>query len=131
VDDLVAAFLGQVGREGSGPTDVVLGGLAAKRIELSVPAALDVATCDEGVYWEFLDVGETLDSPPDPNPEISGQITVLYILDVAGDRFMIRTWHRPDASPEDLAELEAILGSIHIDLPAPSPSPVPSQPAAG
>ena len=55
VDDLATAFLG------AGRTrrvrirrDVVLGGLPAKRIELSVPADLDVATCDEGVYREFL-----------------------------------------------------------------------------
>ena len=99
VDDLATAFVAQVGRDGSGPTDVILGGYPAKRVELSVPADLDVATCDEGVYREFLSPGESLTSlraSADPAEPIGGRIDVLYILDVDGTRWLMRTWHHPD-----------------------------------
>jgi hypothetical protein len=125
VDDLATAFAEQVGRAGV-MTDVTFGGYPAKRIELSVPADFDVATCDEGVYHEFLSPGEAL--PPavkavDPaKPHMAGRTDVLYILDLDGTRWMMRTWHHPESSPEDLAEMEAMLASIRIDAPAPSPA---------
>lgn len=125
VDDLATALVAQVGRNGFGPTDVVLGGYPAKRIELSVPAHLDVATCDQGVYREWLGTGESLSVNPEDfsQTNIPGQIRVLYILDIDGTRFVMNTWHHAESSEQDLAELEAMLGSIVIDPPAPSPSP--------
>jgi hypothetical protein len=127
VDDLATAFLGQVGRDASGPTDVVLGGLPATRIELTVPADLDVTSCDDGVYRDFLAPGERMtltgqDQPYLPwDPHTGGRVDVSYILDIDGSRVLLRTWHLPDASEEDLRELEAMLESIVIELPAPSP----------
>jgi hypothetical protein len=129
VDDLVTAFLGQVGRHASGPTNVVLGGLPAKRVELTVPADLDLTSCDEGAYREFLAPGEemTLTGQEQPsNPRIGGRVDVYYILDIAGSRFLLRTWHLPDASEEDLAELEAMVDSIRIDVGPPAPTPAAS-----
>ena len=122
-DDLANAFAQQVGRAGSGPTDVTFGGYPAKRIDLSVPADLDVTTCDEGVYREFLGPGESLTPHADVDPSrphMAGRIDVLYILDVDGTRLLMRTWHHPGSSPEDLAEMEAMLASIVIDPPAPA-----------
>jgi hypothetical protein len=126
VDDLAAAFVAQVGRDGSGPTDVVLGGYPATRVELSVPADLDVATCDEGVYREFLDVGESLTLPEGVDaakPIVGGRTDVLYILEIDGTRFVLISWHDPDASAQDVAEMEAMLASIVIEPLAPSPAP--------
>ena len=120
VDELASAFAGQVGRDGSEPTDVVLGGYPARRVELSTPADLDVASCDEGAYREFLRPGESPSVPPGPEetPIAGGQFHVLYILDVGGARWVLRTWHRTDASAQNLAELETMLASIVIDVPA-------------
>ena len=127
VDDLAIAFGAQVGRFGSWRPEVVFGGYPAKRIDLSVPPDLDVATCDEGVYRELLEPGESLTLPEGfETPNINGLLSVLYILDVDGTRWMMRTWHRPETSEEDLAELEAMLASIRIDPPAPIPSLSPS-----
>ncbi len=133
-EDLANAFAGQIGREGSEPTDVVFGGLPAKRVELSVPADLDVATCDQGVYRDFLDLGDSALNVPEPlvaPRKVSGQLSVLYILDIDGTRFMMNTWHRPETSGQDLAAMEAMLASIRIDLPAPSQSPASGPSGAG
>ena len=120
VDELASAFAGQVGRDGSEPTEVVLGGYPARRVELSTPADLDVASCDEGAYREFLRPGESPSVPPGPEetPIAGGQFHVLYILDVGGARWVLRTWHRTDASAQNLAELETMRASIVIDVPA-------------
>jgi S-formylglutathione hydrolase FrmB len=37
---------------------------------------------------------------------------VLYILDIAGTRFVMDTWHHPDTTAQDLADMDAMLGSI-------------------
>ncbi len=118
VDDLANAFAAQVGRAGS-TTDVMLGGYPAQKVELSTPADLDVTTCDEGVYREFLSPGGSLSVAPgaEETPNVGGQVDVLYILDVDGTRSVLRTWHRPDASAQHLADLEAMLGSVVIDVP--------------
>ena len=121
VDDLANAFAEQVGSDPSGPSDVTLVGFSAKRIELTAPADLDMATCDEAAYsvWGG-DARVTAD--------VAGEVTVVHILDVEGDRlpYVMRTWHRPDASAEDLAELEAMLASSRIYPSIPGRSPVPS-----
>ena len=133
VDDLTTAFAEQVGRDGSGPTDVTFGGVPAKRVELSLPADLDVTTCDEGVYREFLGAGESLTLPEDNSekPHMAGRTDVLYVLDIDGSRWLMRTWRHPESSAEDLAEMEAMLASIRIHAPAPSPaasaSPAPGE----
>ena len=125
VDDLAAAFAERVGGVASGPKDVVFGGYPAKRIELSVPADLDVANCDEGSYRDFLVSGEAL-SQWTETPDIAGRMNVLYILDIDGTRYVMQTRQRPDASEEDLTELDAILASIVIDPPTPSAAASPS-----
>jgi hypothetical protein len=46
VDELAAALAAQQGVVASGPTDVTVAGHPAKRVELTVPRDLDVATCE-------------------------------------------------------------------------------------
>ena len=77
VDDLATAFLESPGREVSGPTDVVFGGYPAKKVELSMPADLDVTTCDQGQYRVFLGAGESLDLRrlrAGPGPPVHGAV---------------------------------------------------------
>jgi hypothetical protein len=122
VEDLATALTDQVGRNASAPTDVVVGGYPATKIELSVPADLDISTCDNGFYRDWLGEGELHSQDPiidlvDRTQLLfrSGQVNVVYILDVEGTRWVINTWHMPDASEANLAELEAILASVRIE----------------
>ncbi len=113
VDELVSALEDQEGRQASSPTDVTLGGFPAKRIELTVPADLDTATCTDGNlrYW------------PGPGPDMSsgfccnppGNTDAVYVVDVDGNRLVVVARHYPDSSMEDRAELQAIVDSIEID----------------
>ncbi len=84
VDDLAAALVAQAGRLASAPADVTLGGFPAKRIELTVPADLDVDDCDGGNvrFW------------PDPGPDQSGGVCcVARWLDRCGLRSRRRRQH--------------------------------------
>lgn len=122
VEDLATALTDQVGRNASAPTEVVVGGYPATRIELSVPADLDLSTCDNGYFRDWLQQGELHSQNPvldggDPTQVLfrSGQVSVVYILDVEGARVVIHTWHMPASSEANLAELEAILASVRIE----------------
>jgi hypothetical protein len=111
VDELTNALLEQRGRVASAPTDTTLGGFPAKRVELTVPADLDIGTC-----------GGSLRAWPDPGPNLGGGLTtrvgqtdVVYVVDVRGNRLAVVARHMPDSSQQDLAELQAIVDSIQID----------------
>jgi hypothetical protein len=133
VDDLAAALGALPGREATGPVDVTLGGLPAKRLELSAVPAL--ADCDDGVYRPILGPGEPLDiDPSDPISALfpgADQRDVMYILDIGGSRWMLWSWHDAAASAQDLADLDAMIASVRIGVPAPSPSPEPDPSAGG
>jgi hypothetical protein len=113
VDELVAALMKQEGREASPPTSVTVGGFPAKRLELTVPADLDTATCTNGVlrYW------------PAPGPDMSdgdccatpGSTDWVYVVDVAGNRLVVVARQEPGASEENLAELQGVVDSIEIE----------------
>ena len=128
IDELASLLVAQKGRVASAATDVTLGGFPAKRIELTVPADLDVTKCDGGIirFW------------PDPGPDESGGLCctaggstdVVYVVDVAGDRFAVVARHQASSSAEELAELQAIVDSIKIEPPAISPSPSGASPSS-
>ena len=112
VDELVTALVEQEGREASAPTSVTVSGFPAKRLELTVPAALDTATCTNGVlrYW------------PAPGPDLSdgdccatpGSTDTVYVVDVAGNRLVIVARHHPRSSAQNRAELQGVVDSIVI-----------------
>lgn len=102
----------QLGRDASEITFVTLGGQFAWRIELAVPAELDLATCDRGEFrswteWDVVDGANSHNAP--------GQIDIVYMVDVDRRALVIDASHMPLASEADLAELEAILASMIID----------------
>ena len=111
-DEMAAALAAQGTREVSGPTDVTLGGYPAKQIELGVPAGLDVNTCDDGGMrgWPASASDETTGWIPRP-----GQTEVVYIIDVDGARVLIGTTLGPDASAQDVTELEGVIASIRFE----------------
>ena len=116
VDDLASALVTQKGRSATAPTDVTLGGYPAKRVELSIPADLDRATCDGGVIRTWVAPGEdtALDNETENLGMHPGQLNLVYIVDVNGERLVIDTWHMPGTSAADMAELDAILASMRI-----------------
>jgi hypothetical protein len=91
---------------------VALGGVIALRIDLSVPAVIDISTCDLGEFrsWTEWDVVGGANSHSAP-----GQLDSVYMVDVDRRPLVIDAVHMPAASKEDLAELKAILGSMIID----------------
>jgi hypothetical protein len=120
-DDLINALSTQQGRTESAPSDATIGGYPAKRIELTVPADLDVSTCTNGNlrYW------------PGPGPDLSsglccnpaGNIDDVYAVDIAGRRLAVVARYYPDSSGADKAELQSVVDSIQIDPLAPLPTP--------
>jgi len=112
VDELVTALMEQDGREASAPTSVTLGGFPAKRIQLTVPAELDTASCTNDVlrYW------------PAPGPDMSdgdccappGSTDTVYVVDIAGNRLVVVARNYPGSSAENRAELQSIVDSIEI-----------------
>ena len=118
VDDLASAMAAQKDRNASAPTDVTLGGYPAKRVELSIPTDLDLATCDQGAFRTWVSPGDNPFAIVGSSENLGmhpGQRDVVYIVDVDGDRLVIATWHMPDTSAADLAELDTILASMRIE----------------
>ena len=112
-EKLVSTLLALKNRLVSQPTDVTLGGFPAKRLELSVPADLDVSTCLFGAIKNW----------PDPGPDESGglccggpgHVDVVYVVDINGKALAVVARHLPGTSPQDLAELQSIVDSIRIE----------------
>jgi len=124
VDDLATALVQQAGGTRSTVSDVALGGYTGKKVELSWPDGLDVATCD--IWGGGVRVyGRWLESPDGTGGHSfgNGQRNTVYILDLDGQRAVIDTLSMPIASQADLAELEALVASIRFEPSAPRPSP--------
>jgi hypothetical protein len=124
VDDLAVALNAQAGPGASPPTDVIVDGFHGKKVELSIPEDLDVAsTCDSD--GDFRVFGRWYSGAPygaGPWTYGNGQHNTVYILDVNGTRQVIDTMYLPGASTADRAELDQIVASIRFEPPAPSPS---------
>jgi hypothetical protein len=122
---LVSALRAQKGRVVSAPTSITLGGFPATRMDMTVPAGLDVSKCDSGIirFW------------PDPGPDESGGLCcstpgstdVVYVVDVAGDPFAVAARHQANSTSADIAELDNIVASIRLEPSTPSPAPSASQ----
>ncbi len=106
-----SALASQLGRNASAPSAVTIGDASATRMELSVPADLDITTCDGGEYrsWTEWDVDAA------NSHHAAGQIDVIYLVDVDRRTLVIDVSRGAQASSRDVAELEAILASLLID----------------
>ena len=107
VDDLVRALEEQANSDASAPADVTLGGYPAKRIEMTVPPGLDTSTCAiSGIQvW----------SDPEYTDFFAGAGGTVYIVDVDGERAVLVAGHSPGSSVADIAELDAVIGSIRFE----------------
>jgi hypothetical protein len=111
VDDLVTAIAANPGYDSSEPAAVSLGGYDGQRIDIQLPAGLDLSTCDDAQFWVWAGGdGQTIYSQG-----ADGRFH-LWILDVEGHRVIVMTHDFPGTSQADLAELQSIVDSIRIDV---------------
>ncbi len=87
------------------------GSVLALRIDLSVPAALDISTCDKGEFRSWTE----WHSNGANSHNAGGQLDSVYMVDVDRRPLVIDASHMPATSQADLAELKAILASMIID----------------
>lgn len=119
--ELASLLTSQKNEIASATTDVSVGGFPAKRLQLTVPAGLDLTTCTVGKVRLW----------PDPGPDFgggyccfpAGSINDLSIVEAGGQRFVFLARHQPGSSSADRAELQSIVDSIAIEPPSASPSP--------
>jgi hypothetical protein len=109
--ELVAALDAQLGTTAT-VTDVDLGGLAAKRVDLAAEVGLDRSQCSEGSAGPLkisMDAAESGYFALAP-----GYTGFVLVADVGGKRLELRGVGSPGTPASDLAELEAIIASITI-----------------
>ena len=104
VDGLVATLAAQKDRHASKPTDVTLDGFSGTYMEVTTPAGIDLANCDEGQFrsWD----GRWTDP---------GQRDMLWIVDVDGVLLVIDAALDAGTSARDRAENTKIAESTQID----------------
>jgi len=110
-EDLAAGLVAQAGDDAVGPTDVTLGGYPAKKVELTMPAGLDVSTCDGEKVARWTVVG---DSDGYPHTYGVGQRNVVYIVETPNGRLVLDTSYLPEASAAARAELDQVVASIRF-----------------
>jgi hypothetical protein len=113
VDDLANALLQQPHTVATGPVDTTLGGVPAKRIDLTMAGDPETATCN-------IDVPGNLQlwhhPPTDDYFVLSGGASAsVFILDLNGERQVFTTQYPADAPEDAISELQTIIDSITID----------------
>ncbi|HET9259437.1 MAG TPA: hypothetical protein VFP42_04840 [Acidimicrobiia bacterium] len=113
VDDLANALLNQPHTVASGPMETSLGGLPAKRIDLTMADDPETATCNIDLpgnvqIWHSAPVDKFFVLLADATASV-------YILDVNGERQVFLTQVSAGTRAEDIAEMQTIIDSIRID----------------
>jgi hypothetical protein len=113
VDDLANALLNQPHTVATGPVDTTLGGLPAKRIDLTVEDGPDTETCNVDVPGN-LQIWHS-DRSDDWFVLFGDGAASVYIFEVNGERQVLRTQYAAGAKTEDINELQEIVESIRFD----------------
>jgi len=120
VDDLVEALATQRLRNATEPKAVTLAGYEGRYLELSVPATMrvsgdaDFEGCDvmaghlDFISWLGNGFGERYE-------QAAGQVDMLWILDVDGQRLVVDATYSPNTTKAERAELASIVGSLLFD----------------
>jgi len=111
---LVTALAGQKGHAVSAPTQVLLGGRAATKLEFSLASGFDAAACDGGIVHLW----------PQPGPDESagwnlfpGQMVTVWVLDSGPNRLpMTLLAVRNETTPAaDAADLQTMVDSVQFE----------------
>jgi hypothetical protein len=102
VADLAEALAAQELRDGTDPVPATVGGYDGLYVELSVPDHVDAGDCPGGIFSLWPGRAQRYQ-------EILGQVDMVWIVDVDGQRLVFDAAHDPDASPEEVAELEEMV----------------------
>jgi hypothetical protein len=100
------------------PREVELAGYAGKRLTLRVPdlayePGRGFTTCNGGYFYGWR-APTGRDRSPTRYYQGPGQELELWVLDVHGSRLLIEANRFPDSPAGDVAELQAILGSLEV-----------------
>ena len=112
VDDLANALLEQPHTVTTGPVDTTLGGLPAKRIDLTMEDDPETATCNTNLPGNLQ---IWLSQPVDDYLVLGDGTASVYIFDVNGERQVFVTQVGDETTTEDLEEMQTIIDSIKID----------------
>lgn len=102
VADLAKALAAQQLRASNDPVPVTVGGYDGLYVELTVPAHVDANDCPGGVFGLWPGRLQRYQ-------EIVGQVDMVWIIDVDGQRLVFDAAHDPNASPDKVAELEKMV----------------------
>lgn len=121
VADLVDALTTQRFRHATEPTDVSLGGYQGRSLKWSVPddwvvtGDAEFEGCDAERYKGLRSFVSWLGNGEGQRfQQVAGQVDMLWILDVDGQRLLVDATYSPDASAADRAELMAIVESLRF-----------------
>ena len=81
-------------------------------MELSLPAGLDIAACDDSVFSMWLEENRS-----GGRIDRDGGHNLVHIMDVDGQRAVIDAVYGSGTPEADLAEVERIIASVRFDLP--------------
>jgi len=96
VADLANDLAAQPLLVGTDPVPVTVGGYDGLYLELSAPADFDFAACPDEALW--LWAGRALQHP--------GQVDMVWIIDVEGERIVFDASHLANVRPDKVAELK-------------------------
>ncbi|MCW2701168.1 MAG: hypothetical protein JWQ45_2703 [Blastococcus sp.] len=104
VADLAEALAAQALRTSTDPVTVTVGGYDGLYVELSVPGEVDASACPSGVLGLWPGRAQSWG-------EILGQVDMVWIVDVDGQRLVFDAAYEPATSPDEVAELEEMVAT--------------------
>jgi hypothetical protein len=114
VEDLAAAFTTIPGTDATEPTDVMVGGLAAKLVAVTVPGDIGCAPNDFYLWYDGISCGGS-DGPCGRYASALGSTTRIWIVEVDGTRLTFEAETYENAPPELEQEIQAMIDSIQFE----------------
>ena len=120
VDDLVRALRATPMRTASAPTDVILDGYRGRSLawtvttDIAVTGDADFQGCDDPGNGHHDFVSWVTSRQGEQYARVSGQVDLLWILEVHGHRLVVDATYGPQTSLADRDELMQVVGSLHF-----------------